>query len=299
MGRDNWTTQIAAALARTVAALLLAATATPPASAQTTPVQIDVASVILVEPAVEALLPIQIAGNAETLKQAFVRIRGLPQNAVLSDGHAIKPGNWAIPLATLPSLKIEVPVGTEGKFQVRVAVLLVTGEMVREVETTLVVVPAAAVVPGARTASTTTTTVASAATLPTVPQPNPPSALAPPPLRLTPERPPPPPAAAVPEQPVLQSEDRDRAVKFMQRGDEGLSAGNVTIARLFYQRAADIGWAPGALALAGTYDPFQLAQLKVLGGISADRALAQKWYERARELGAPQAAQRLRQLGVQ
>jgi hypothetical protein len=260
--------------------------------AQTPAARIDVATIVLIEPAVETAFPILITSTVEAPKQAFVRIRGLPPAATLSDGHAIKSGSWAVPLATLPSLKIEVPPGSEGKFQVLIALLLVTGEIISEVEMTLVVVPTAPIMPAAK--AQTPTGPASAA-LATEPQPNS-SPLAARPLRLAPDRGSPPPAAA---EPALRAEDRDRAVKYVQRGDEGLSAGNITIARLFYQRAAEIGWAPGALALAGTYDPSQLSQQKVLGGVTADRVLAQKWYEKARELGSPQAAQRLRQLGSQ
>jgi hypothetical protein len=44
--------------------------------------------------------------------------------------------------------------------------------------------------------------------------------------------------------------------------------------------------AAGATLLATTYDPIELQRLKVVG-LVGDRNEALKWYERARELGAP------------
>ena len=54
--------------------------------------------------------------------------------------------------------------------------------------------------------------------------------------------------------------------------------------------------AQSAVALAGTYDPDELGKMKVVG-LQPDIAAARKWYEKARELGAPEAAERLRRLG--
>jgi TPR repeat protein len=82
---------------------------------------------------------------------------------------------------------------------------------------------------------------------------------------------------------------------FMQKGDENLRQGNINLARLFYKRAADAGWAPGAFALAQTYDAHELARLNVLGGIQPDPKLATQWYEKARDLGSDTARQRLGQ----
>jgi TPR repeat protein len=50
------------------------------------------------------------------------------------------------------------------------------------------------------------------------------------------------------------------------------------------------------VALADTYDPEELAKLRVIG-IQADVEAAKKWYEKARELGATEASDRLRRLG--
>ena len=50
------------------------------------------------------------------------------------------------------------------------------------------------------------------------------------------------------------------------------------------------------LRLAATYDPAVLTGLKVQG-VAPDVALARKWYEHARALGSPEAADALARLG--
>jgi len=53
--------------------------------------------------------------------------------------------------------------------------------------------------------------------------------------------------------------------------------------------------AEAALALAATYDPFVLRELKVYG-FTPDAAMARVWYEKARDLGSPAAPRRLEML---
>ena len=83
----------------------------------------------------------------------------------------------------------------------------------------------------------------------------------------------------------------------MKKGDEQLAEGNVAAARLFYERAADAGLAQGAMALAATFDGAELARLGVRG-IQPDPKQARRWYERARQLGANDAEERLRRIGT-
>jgi TPR repeat protein len=73
----------------------------------------------------------------------------------------------------------------------------------------------------------------------------------------------------------------------LARGDSLLGVGDIASARLFYERAADIGDGQAALRLGETYDPafLERARLRVQG----DRARAVLWYQRARELGASEA----------
>jgi len=86
-------------------------------------------------------------------------------------------------------------------------------------------------------------------------------------------------------------------MRLVKKGDEQLAEGNIAAARLFYERAADAGLAQGAMALAGTFDATELAQLGVRG-IQPDPKQARRWYERAQQLGAGEAEERLRRIGT-
>jgi TPR repeat protein len=86
-------------------------------------------------------------------------------------------------------------------------------------------------------------------------------------------------------------------VRLVQKGHEQLAAGAIAHARLLYERAADAGLALGAMAMAATYDAAELDRLGLLG-LMPDRETARRWYERAWQLGAADAEQRLRRLGV-
>ena len=94
---------------------------------------------------------------------------------------------------------------------------------------------------------------------------------------------------------LLPVEERARARKLVEQGERYLAMGNLAIARQFFERAADIGYAPGALKLAATFDPIELAQLGARS-VAPNLAEARKWYERARELGAVEATERLARL---
>ena len=71
-----------------------------------------------------------------------------------------------------------------------------------------------------------------------------------------------------------------------------MELGNIAQARQFYQRAAQMGLARGALMLGATYDARELARLRAIG-VVPNPAEARRWYERALELGAPEAQARL------
>jgi hypothetical protein len=101
-----------------------------------------------------------------------------------------------------------------------------------------------------------------------------------------------PPSAAPSSSPY----DRQRAMQYLQKGKEQLAQGLVAPARQLYERAADLGLAEAAMALAATYDAAELDRPH-LRGIQPDVREARRWYERARALGAPAAGQRLQRLG--
>jgi hypothetical protein len=100
--------------------------------------------------------------------------------------------------------------------------------------------------------------------------------------------------AAPPVSPVLAQRqiDREEITVLINRGKDLIANGDLAAARLVLQRAADANDAEAALALAATYDPVVLRELKVYG-FTADAAMARAWYQRARELGSAAALKRL------
>jgi hypothetical protein len=232
-----------------------------PASAQQTRLSINVAPVMLAEPASRSPLPIQIGPQDAILKNSFIRIRGLPAAAALSEGHAIGPGAWAVPLVGLASLAVIVPVGLQGRWDVVIGLVTIDGTVLTESKTSLVIAPAQLIAPGNK-GETPSTNVASLG-----------------------------PSVGVP----VNTEERERAFGLLAKGQEQLGRGSIYSARMFFQRAAETGLAEGALAAGGTFDPVELGKLNVIG-LTPDVAAARKWYEKARDLGATEAAERLRRL---
>jgi hypothetical protein len=195
----------------------------------------------------------------------------------LSEGHSIAPGSWAVSLQALPSLKIMLP-ATPGRADFVVTLVALDGAVLDEKKATLVVQPppAADRQPGA---STPPAVRMFGATSPPRPAPA--------------ERPARPPDAP----PTMLPQDRERAHKLTTEGDALVAQGNIAAARQLYEMAAEAGLAQAAMALAGTYDAAELARLEVRG-IQPDAKEATHWYERARQLGAVDADQRLQRLGA-
>ena len=81
----------------------------------------------------------------------------------------------------------------------------------------------------------------------------------------------------------------------LRRGEALLEIGDVSGARRFFERAAQSGSGPAALAMGATYDPLQLAAIGARG-IPPERATALRWYQRALALGAPEAQRRIQAL---
>ncbi len=241
-----------------------------PARAQQQEFFLNVAPVMLAEPASKSPLPIQVGPPDALMRNSFVRIRGLPTAATLTEGHAISPGSWAIPLAGLASLGVVLPVGLQqGRWDVVVALVTIEGKVLTEAKTALVVGPIQLIAPGpqeARPKQAPSIVAALARPVEPIPPPEPEN---------TPER--------------------ERALGMHAKGEELLKRGNIQPARALFRRAAEAGLAESALALAGTYDPHELAKLQVMG-LQPDVASARQWYIKARDLGAVEAAARLARL---
>jgi hypothetical protein len=254
-----------------IAAFLLGALPLPGlAQAQQRPV-ITVAARILAPASQRTPLAISVAPEEGLPRNAYLRIRGLPQMVALSEGHAIAPGVWAVPLAVLPVLAAIVPIGAQGTNEIVVDLLSLDGKVLAETKATLIIPVADQPAPAPAPAS-------SPRPAPAVPQAG--SAALTGPIPAAPNAP-----------------DRERALPFYSKGLELLERGDVDAARKFFERAADLGLSQGAMALATSYDPNELAKLKVVG-LQGNAAAARKWYDRAAQLGAAEAADRLHRLGA-
>lgn len=241
--------------------MIVAGDGTParPAEAQQR-TSLVVPGVVRAQPASRTRLPIEINSPDAPARNSFLRIRGLPIAAALSDGHAIAPGSWAVPLNVLANLNVILPVGVQGSSDISINLVSVDGTVLAEARTVLSVeaTPAAA-------------------------RPEPPAA--------TGGR------GETVLLPPLPPEERERALGMHAKGQELLERGQVYAARKLFERAAEIGLAQAAVSMAATFDPEELDKLRVMG-LPPDPAAARKWYEKARELGAVEASDRLRRLGA-
>lgn len=231
------------------------------------PLRISTPETVTADPDTATVLPIEIAPTEALPPKAFVRLKGLPLSASLTEGYAVAPGSWAVSLKALPDLKANLPPMPAGRTTVVVQLVSVDGAVLTETQMTLVF-----------------RAVEQATSVPKI---------GPPPARLAPAEPP---KQLLPPPPELSKEDRQRAEKMVAQGDRFLDSGNVAVARQFYQRAADAGLAIGAMKLAATFDAVELDRMGVQGVLPSP-ADAKRWYERARALGAREADERLARLG--
>ncbi len=95
--------------------------------------------------------------------------------------------------------------------------------------------------------------------------------------------------------PAMSTATAVLAETMVRRAGALLQHGDVSAARLLYERAAASGSGHAATAMGRTFDAAFLAWTGVVG-LSADPALAAKWYRRGLELGDDEARARLQML---
>jgi TPR repeat protein len=95
--------------------------------------------------------------------------------------------------------------------------------------------------------------------------------------------------------PSARRMDADELAALMARAKAFLASGDISPARLLLERAAEAQEASAAMMLAQTYDPTVLGTQDIRN-ITPDPALARSWYQRAAQLGSPDAQRRLSQL---
>lgn len=91
--------------------------------------------------------------------------------------------------------------------------------------------------------------------------------------------------APAPSAPVLSAAE---IAELLARGDTFLRIGDVTSARLFYERAANAGNGQAALRMGATFDPAFLARAGLRGTLG-DPAKANSWYGQALVLSVAEA----------
>lgn len=97
---------------------------------------------------------------------------------------------------------------------------------------------------------------------------------------------------------VMSTATKTSAESYLKKGLAGLKEGRIAVARTWLPDAARAGFAEAAMRLAETYDTFELRRMQAVG-VTPDRREARKWYQLARELGAPEAEERLARLGAE
>jgi hypothetical protein len=269
-GRPRWLK----AAALSLGILLAAATAQWSLAQRSDGPRINVAQSIIAEPDSQTALAIDVGPRDTLPNKSFLRLTGFPRSVSLTEGHAIAPGSWAVPLSALGSLKAIVPAGVSGRNEITISLVGLDGTTLAETRTALVV------------------SAPRILAAPIDPRPPEPKRVAPAP----PPPPPPPPTGKAVKVPELSTADKARAERFLALGGRHLEQGNIGAARSFFQLAAEAGLAAGAMKMAATYDPAELSRLEAVA-VTPDRNEARKWYERARDLGSREAEERLARLG--
>jgi hypothetical protein len=246
---------------------------------------ISIPATIATPSASQVPLQIRVGPTGAIPRHSFVRVRGLPPMAALSEGHAIAPGAWAIPLAALPDLKIMMPAGAVGRSDFVATLVAIDGSVLAAAKSTLVVgstQQGQKAEPSRVGAPPEGASILRAGAQPRSPE--------------TPARSGGPAPKAASSQ-RMTPEDRERAQRFKSMADEEMEQGNISAARLLLERATDLGLPEAAMALGATYDPPELSRLHA-HGVVPNRNEARRWYQRASELGAEGAAEQLQRLGA-
>jgi hypothetical protein len=110
-----------------------------------------------------------------------------------------------------------------------------------------------------------------------------------PPQVTTPPPPPPKPESVATSPPQIRPSQT--TIALLDRGNSMFALGDITAARLLFQRATELGSGRAAMKLANTYDPDFIGGHNVIG-IQPDQATAAIWYRKAVALGEPQANER-------
>jgi hypothetical protein len=227
-----------------------------------------VLSQLQLKPGQEAPLEIKVAPGDVIPPRSVIVIRGMPQGVKLNGGSPFGPGVWVVPAAQLTSVRLQVPPDIRVGGVLTLALTTLEGTALAEAHVTLLAAQAGQ------------ETVLNSAAAPVAAYDAPDTA-----TRAD--------LKGGDTPPHLAPERRAEMLMLLDKGRESFQLGNILHARQFYLRAAENGLAEAAFALAATYDPVELSRMKTVVGVTPDADLAMKWYDKARQLGSPDAAARL------
>jgi hypothetical protein len=223
------------------------------AASATDAVWLLVGPLIVADPWVATPLPIQLGPSVP--HESWIRITGMPALALLSAGHTIGAGAWKVPVASLSTLTVMAPSRDSVRSDISIALMSAAGLALVEVKSVLAVVPPALCGAAPRKVS---------ANLPDDVAPG------------TVYRP----SSLLPHPVLTADEDRRRAQELVLLGESHRLNGRFGSARGYYEQAATMGWPRGAMALAATFDPHEIAGTTV----RPDIELASARYRQSGEL---------------
>jgi hypothetical protein len=225
--------------------------------------EVGIGPFVVVLPGTETPFPIQVGPAERIPSRSWVRIAGLPVLATLSEGYVTQPGVWKVPVAALPTLKLRSPPMEGIRTGLTISLLAADGAVVSEARTALAVMPAA------QSLATRCDADGGGEA-----------------------------GACEPDRPApawLWQGARREAEYVMRLGNDALARGSIGAARSIYRYAAlEMRWPPAALALAATYDRYELELIAPL--VPPDDKEARKWYAWAQEIVGAQLSFYLQRL---
>jgi hypothetical protein len=111
--------------------------------AEETP-RIKIAGEILAQLESQVALGIQLERSEPPPYSSFIRFQGWPPSVSLTEGFAIGPGAWAVPLVALATLNVNVPVSVAGHANFLITLVDMEGAILAEAVSALIVEPATA-----------------------------------------------------------------------------------------------------------------------------------------------------------
>ena len=211
--------------------------------------------------------------SARSADYSLIMVRGLPKTISLSSGFRFED-SWAVSLADVDSLAMFAPSDFDGRFNLEVQLIKGQDQTPEKVSVAVEIRPrTASIASGSGVISQTAYGGES--------------------TRLGERERIVAPAPVAAPQKVSAKEETN----MMEQGNRLLQTGDITAARMVFERIGRRGSAVGAYGAGLTYDPDYFRTSKVVG-LRPDAKKAKDWYKKAADLGNAEAVKRLSSIGV-